>query len=120
MPVHNTGVYLEECLNSVFNQTFQEFELVCIDDCSEDMRTREILKAFQEFCWEQELVLSGVTDKKNHAVGQRTEYNFLTVATEYVLCSSGIIIASNNAIYDELLVLLGNESRIVNLERYCP
>ncbi len=76
--------------------------------------------AFQKFCREENLLLSGVADKKNNAIGQRTEYNYLTIATKEVLSSSGIIIASNNAIYDELLVLLGNESRIVNLERYCP
>ena len=47
MPIHNTGIYLEECLSSVFNQSFQAFELICLDDCSQDVKTKEILDKYQ-------------------------------------------------------------------------
>ena len=46
MPVHNAGIYLEETLESVFAQTFREFELICVDDCSDDGLTRDLLHAF--------------------------------------------------------------------------
>ena len=36
MPVYNGSAYLRESINSVLSQTFERFELVCVDDSSTD------------------------------------------------------------------------------------
>lgn len=36
VPVYNVEKYLEECLNSLINQTFKDIEIICIDDGSPD------------------------------------------------------------------------------------
>ncbi len=36
MPVYNAGSYLEETIQSVLAQTYEEWELLIIDDCSKD------------------------------------------------------------------------------------
>ena len=36
MPVYNAAEYLPECLDSVLRQSFADFELLCIDDGSDD------------------------------------------------------------------------------------
>ena len=36
IPMYNVENYLEQCLQSVINQTFQELEIICIDDGSTD------------------------------------------------------------------------------------
>lgn len=36
IPVYNVEVYLKECLNSVINQNFQNYEIICVDDASTD------------------------------------------------------------------------------------
>lgn len=33
---YNLSHYVEECLNSIKNQTFTEFKCICVDDCSTD------------------------------------------------------------------------------------
>ena len=45
MPLYNAERYLQECLDSVLGQTFTEFELLCINDCSND-RTADILQTY--------------------------------------------------------------------------
>ena len=34
MPVYNVEKYLEECLESVINQTLKEIEIICVNDGS--------------------------------------------------------------------------------------
>ena len=34
VPVYNAATYLEQCLDSILSQTFTDFELLLVDDCS--------------------------------------------------------------------------------------
>ena len=36
VPVYNVEKYLDECLKSVVGQTFQDIEIICINDGSTD------------------------------------------------------------------------------------
>lgn len=45
IPVKNTSQFLRECLDSIVNQSFTKWELIAIDDHSED-RSLEILKSY--------------------------------------------------------------------------
>lgn len=36
IPVYNTELYLERCLNSILNQTFKDIELIIVNDNSND------------------------------------------------------------------------------------
>ncbi|MFO0959090.1 MAG: glycosyltransferase [Isosphaeraceae bacterium] len=45
MPVYNTERYLDECVNSILNQTFRDFEFLIIDDGSTD-GSRAILERY--------------------------------------------------------------------------
>lgn len=47
MSVYNGEAYLEEAIESVLNQTFRDFELIIINDCSTD-GTSEILDSFAD------------------------------------------------------------------------
>lgn len=46
-PVFNTELYLEDCLNSVLAQTYQNWEMILVDDCSTDTSV-EIAARFSE------------------------------------------------------------------------
>ena len=47
IPIYNVEAYLAECLHSVVNQTFQDMEIILVDDGSTD-RSPEIIKEFTE------------------------------------------------------------------------
>ena len=47
IPVYNASNYLVACLSSVLAQTFQSFEVICINDGSTD-RSLEILQDFRK------------------------------------------------------------------------
>ena len=48
MPVHNAGKYLYESIGSILNQTYTDFELICVDDASDDRLTGKILHWYAE------------------------------------------------------------------------
>ncbi|MBB4035065.1 glycosyltransferase involved in cell wall biosynthesis [Dysgonomonas hofstadii] len=43
---YNNGKYLEETLNSIYNQTYENWEIIIVDDCSSD-NSKEIYKAVE-------------------------------------------------------------------------
>ena len=47
MPVYNREAYVQESINCILNQTMPDFELIFIDDCSEDP-TAEVVQSIQD------------------------------------------------------------------------
>lgn len=47
IPVYNVEKYLAECLDSCINQTLEDIEIICVDDCSTD-NSYKILKEYQQ------------------------------------------------------------------------
>ena len=47
MPSYNTALYIEETIQSVLNQTYPNWELIIVDDCSND-NTDEVLEKIKD------------------------------------------------------------------------
>lgn len=47
MPAYNSEKYIAESIKSVLAQTYQNWELIIVDDCSTD-KTKEIVKSFSD------------------------------------------------------------------------
>jgi glycosyltransferase involved in cell wall biosynthesis len=47
IPIFNAGKYLNECLDSILTQTYENFELICVNDCSSD-NSLEILTDYSK------------------------------------------------------------------------
>lgn len=58
LPNYNHSSYLEERIESILNQTYQDFELILLDDCSTD-DSREILLNYKNHPKVSALVLNG-------------------------------------------------------------
>jgi glycosyltransferase involved in cell wall biosynthesis len=48
LPVYNCALYIEEALDSILNQTIQDFEIIIIDDCSTDETVKIIQSKFDK------------------------------------------------------------------------
>lgn len=81
VPVHNTGIYLEESLESIFAQTFQEFEVICVDDASSDKLTKEILQKYQLAYGNMHVICL----KENVGAGEARNIGFAKAKGEYVI-----------------------------------
>ena len=57
LPNYNHVVYLKERIESILNQTYQNFELILLDDCSAD-NSCDILNAYKEHPKVSALVLN--------------------------------------------------------------
>ena len=47
IPCFNQGDFIEECINSVLNQSYQSIEIICVDDASTD-NSRERIRKYTE------------------------------------------------------------------------
>lgn len=47
VPIYNVEQYLEECVNSILNQTYNNIEVLLVDDCATD-KSGDIAKQFEE------------------------------------------------------------------------
>ena len=47
LPVYNVANYLRKCLDSLVNQTFEDFEVICVNDGSTDL-SAQILEHFAQ------------------------------------------------------------------------
>lgn len=71
IPTYNSEKYIEETLNSVLNQTYKDFEIIIIDDCSKD-NTWKIIKEYEKkynniVCLKQE-INKGVAEARNRGI----------------------------------------------------
>lgn len=47
IPAYDVESYIRECLDSVLQQTLQDFEIICVDDCSNDA-TLQVLREYEK------------------------------------------------------------------------
>ncbi|MCR5834320.1 MAG: glycosyltransferase [Selenomonadaceae bacterium] len=47
IPMYNAEKYIADCLDSILRQTFQDFEVIVVDDCSTDS-SHDIVKSYGE------------------------------------------------------------------------
>lgn len=71
LPVYNGDKYLEECLNSIQNQSYKNFEVLMIDDFSNDS-SAEILQKYEQrdprFIYKRNLKNEGLSVSRNNGI----------------------------------------------------
>ena len=109
IPVYNIGkTYLEECLESILNQTYQNFEIILVDDCSTNEETLETLKKY-----EQNAKITVKYRKENGHISRATNDALKLAKGEFVGLIDNDDVISSHALYEVVKVL--NEDKTWDL-----
>ena len=49
VPVYNVEQYIKRCLKSILDQSWQDFEILCVDDCGQDQSISIIEQMQKEY-----------------------------------------------------------------------
>jgi len=79
VPIYNTEKYLDKCLTSILNQTMQEIEIICVDDCSSDDSCLIVEKFI-----EQDSRLSLIRHKENKGPGGARNTGILAARADFL------------------------------------
>ncbi len=106
IPVYNSELYLEECLSSVLNLTFQEYEVILINDGSTD-RSLDICEKYAK-----DQTKIHVVNKQNGGVSSARNEGIKIATGEWVMFLDADD-SLNAGIMEELLALPDNRTDIV-------
>lgn len=79
IPVYNTEKYIKECLDSIANQTFNDFEVICVNDGSVD----NSLNILDEYAQRDSRFI--IITQKNQGAGPARNNGLKQAKGEYVL-----------------------------------
>lgn len=98
MPIYNAEPFLDECINSVLNQTFTDFEVICINDGSKDNTG----KMLNEYATKDQRIR--VIHKENTGYGHSMNLAISKANAEYIA-----FVEPDDTIQVNMLELLYNE-----------
>lgn len=78
--VYNTEKYLNDCMDSVVNQTYQNLEIICVNDCSTD----DSLKILEEYA-SKDSRIKIITNERNSGSGITRNVGIDAAHGEYIL-----------------------------------
>ena len=108
IPAYNIENYIQRAIKSVENQTFRNFEIIVVNDCSTDNTKGKILELSNQY---DNIIL------KNHLKNKRAggaRNTGLKIATgEYILFLDGDDYLSNNDVLDKLNKTIGKDEEDV-------
>ena len=106
IPVYNIKrLYLRQCIDSILNQHYQNFEICIADDCSTLQETIDTLKEYEQ----QDERIKVIYRKKNGHIS-RSSNDALTLATgEFIGLMDNDDVLTPNALYELVLALNKNK-----------
>ena len=116
IPSYNNSEYIDRCLDSVLSQSFDDYEIICIDDCSTDDSYEKLLK----ICNKDSRVYVaknnenlGVANVRNRMIQQAVgDYIWFVDSDDYIKEDSLEVIDSLLSKYNPDVLLFGTEDVI--------
>jgi len=106
MPVYNVeSKYLTECIESVLNQTYQNFEICIADDCSTNKDTLDCLKKY-----ENNPKIKIKYREKNGHISEATNSAIELATGEFIGLLDNDDLLKENALYENVKILNKNKN----------
>lgn len=80
VPIYNVEPYVEQCLRSIMYQTYENLEIICVDDCGQD-NSMDIVKTLVK----EDSRIKIVRHKKNKGLGGARNTGLKKASGEYML-----------------------------------
>ena len=84
IPIYNAKRYLKQCINSVLSQSFQDFEIILVDDCSTD-NSIEICKKYLQTEKGEKSSLRLICNKTNQGSGKSRQIGVDSAQGKYLM-----------------------------------
>lgn len=81
IPVYNMGNMLHRCLKSILKQTFQDFEVICVNDCSTD----DSLQILNQYAAKYGDKIRVVSNEINVGLGQTRDNGMQYAVGKYIV-----------------------------------
>lgn len=106
IPVYNIErEYLSECLDSILNQKYENFEVCLADDCSTLEETKETLREYQQ----KDKRIRVVYRKENGHISKATNSALKIAKGEFVALMDNDDVITENALYEMVYALNKNK-----------
>lgn len=117
MPVFNAEAYLGQAIESILNQTYQEFEFVVIDDASTD-RSAKIIQSYAQ----KDKRIKVFTNKKNCGLGDSLNRGIAAAEGDYIARMDADDISNHDRIQKQLelikakphIKILGGNAKVID------
>lgn len=127
IPTYNVEIYIEECLSSVINQTYTDYEIVIVDDSSDDKTVKIINKIINEnedikIKFFMNKVNMGVSYSRNKAIYESEgEYIVILDSDDYLLnnrlkiMNDYLLLYNADILFDNLLYFYESKASYTDL-----
>ena len=107
IPVYNVEPYLEQCLDSVINQTYKNLEIICINDGSSD-NSLKILEKYQKKDSRIKLI-----NQKNKGLSEARNAGLDVAKGEYIAFVDSDDYLELNAYKEAMKVMLQDKNPLI-------
>lgn len=108
VPVHNSGKYLKKCITSILNQTYENIEIICIENGSSD-DSLSILKSFKDKIKLEILEEAGLSRARNRGLDLASgDYIAFVDSDDYI----------ESTMIEQLVECLEKESSDMSISNY--
>ena len=120
IPVYNAGEFIGECLDSLLNQTFQDFEVIVVDDCSTDNSVAVVESYAPKFNGRLKIFSTeknsggGYIPRNKGLLFSHGEYIYFVDSDDLILNSALEILYTSAKKYDAEVVYTGAYQRMMS------
>lgn len=106
VPNYNHAKYLQKRIDSVLDQTFQDFEIIILDDCSTD-NSKEIIESYRSNPSISKIIYN---DKNNGNIAAQWKLGVDNSAGEYIWIAESDDFADNHFLDDQINIIRENKN----------